>query len=381
MDETRICAVICEYNPFHRGHLFQLNRIKENSGAAVCIMSGDLVQRGDIALADKYTRARAALECGADLVLELPAPWCCASAADFARAGVSVAARVGAHALAFGVRADAGLLREIARLASDESFISGVKKAASGGSNVSFPAALENAVAARLGKEAAEAMREPNNILAVEYLKNLCVYGMEPFAIPREAAFESSGEIRALGSAEKVLARLPENSAKTFEKAFSQGGRREISRLDAHFAAFFRTLRGAEPLYGVYGMTADLAAKLLRAAKTAAGFEELCALCADKKYTLARVRRAAIAAVLGYTAAEVKKDPPFTTLLAANAKGCSILASLRKTERIAVVTKPADAPENVRAEFDSCARASALASLAAEEPGEYNPAETPYILV
>ncbi|MBO4277044.1 MAG: nucleotidyltransferase family protein, partial [Clostridia bacterium] len=75
----RFAAVICEYNPFHRGHLYQLNRIKDSFDGVICVMSGDAVQRGDFAVAGKYLRARAALECGADLVLELPAPWCCAS--------------------------------------------------------------------------------------------------------------------------------------------------------------------------------------------------------------------------------------------------------------------------------------------------------------
>ncbi|MBR0230800.1 MAG: nucleotidyltransferase family protein [Clostridia bacterium] len=379
MDETRFCAVICEYNPFHRGHLFQLNKIKERFGASVCVMSGDLVQRGDIAVADKYTRARAALECGADLVLELPAPWCCASAADFARAGVSLAARAGASALAFGVRAEPDVLRGIAALVSGDGFASEIKRA-SGGKNVSFPAALEKAVRARLGEEAADALREPNNILAVEYLKNLRGSGMEPFAVARNAGFGSSGEIRALGDTEKMLALLPENSAKVFAEAFAHGGKREISRLDAHFVAFFRTLRGREPLSGIYGMTSDLAAKFLREAKHSGGFEELCALCVDKKYTLARVRRAAIAAVLGYTAAEVKKDPPFTTLLAANAKGRALLASLRKTGRLTVVTKPADAPANVREEFASSARASALASLAAEIPQACDRGASPTVI-
>ncbi|MBR5746922.1 MAG: nucleotidyltransferase family protein, partial [Clostridia bacterium] len=290
-----------------------------------------------------------------------------------------IALRAGACALAFGTQAEPGVLQGIAELSADEDFICGVKAVSSSGKNVSYPAALEKAVAAKLGSAAAEALREPNNILAVEYLKNLRGTGMEPFAIPRAPEYESSGELRAMDDCAKMLSLLPPESAKVFEKAFSEGGRRDIARLDAHFVAFFRTLRAAAAPGGVYGMTPDLAAKLVRESRRAGGFGQLCALCADKKYTLARIRRAVIAAALGYTAAEVKKDPPFTTLLAANANGCALLASLRKTGGIPIITKPADVPREVSAEFAACARASALAKLAAETPEACDTGDTPYI--
>ena len=102
----RVAAVICEYNPFHFGHKKQLEVLKTKYDAVVGIMSGDAVQRGEAAIADKYVRARAAVECGMDAVFSLPFPHCCASAADFARAGVYVADALGADALAFGVEDD-----------------------------------------------------------------------------------------------------------------------------------------------------------------------------------------------------------------------------------------------------------------------------------
>ena len=92
MPET--AAVICEYNPFHNGHLIQLEKIRKIKGddtRIVAIMSGSTVQRGTLAIYPKYARAAAAVKCGADLVLELPCPFSCGSAEYFARAGVMLA--------------------------------------------------------------------------------------------------------------------------------------------------------------------------------------------------------------------------------------------------------------------------------------------------
>ena len=91
----RVCGLICEYNPFHFGHEYQLKKLKEQFAAVVCILGGNLSQRGEVAVSDRYVRAKAALQSGADLVVELPAPWCCASAREFARGGVFLAKAMG----------------------------------------------------------------------------------------------------------------------------------------------------------------------------------------------------------------------------------------------------------------------------------------------
>jgi predicted nucleotidyltransferase len=100
----KICAIITEYNPFHNGHLKQIEYIRENLSdtTIVAIMSGNVVQRGELAVYDKYTRAEMALRCGVDAVLELPYPWCGASAGYFAKGGVEIAKAIGADYLCFG---------------------------------------------------------------------------------------------------------------------------------------------------------------------------------------------------------------------------------------------------------------------------------------
>ncbi|MBO4453215.1 MAG: nucleotidyltransferase family protein [Clostridia bacterium] len=382
MNDKRIAAVICEYNPFHRGHEYQLNEIKKSFGGVICVMSGDLVQRGDTAIAGKYERAKAALMCGADLVLELPAPWCCSSAADFARAGVVIAAGAGADALAFGVESDAMLILEVASLCKDESFSARVAELSSSGGNVSYPAAFCTAVGEKLGAAAGEAMRKPNNILAVEYIKNL-PGTVAPFPVPRAPGYLSSSEIRERGR-DGFASLLPEGSAAVYEEVLKNGGLRDISRLDSFFAGYFRTLKDPEQLKGVYGMTPDLAAKLFRAGKERSAFADICASCTDKKYTSARVRRAVIAAALGFKTENVKADPAFTAVLAANATGREILAAVRKNTALKIITKPAhalSADKTVRAQFTIGKTASDIAALASEKPGSAAVGETPFVLI
>lgn len=99
---NKISAIICELNPLHEGHIYLFQRAKENAQCLIAIMSGNFVQRGECAVFDKYTRAASAVNAGADLVLELPFPWCSGSAAFFARAGVHIAESVGCTHLYFG---------------------------------------------------------------------------------------------------------------------------------------------------------------------------------------------------------------------------------------------------------------------------------------
>ena len=113
----RSVGIVCEYNPFHRGHLYQLEESRRLCGDAliVCVLSGDFVQRGEPALFTKFARAEAACRCGADLIVELPLPWCAASAERFASGAVSILASLGCEVLSFG--SECGSFDTLRRLA------------------------------------------------------------------------------------------------------------------------------------------------------------------------------------------------------------------------------------------------------------------------
>lgn len=200
----KITGIIAEYNPFHNGHAYQITKIKEetDSDYVIVAMSGDFVQRGEPAITDKYERARMALSCGADLVLELPALFSCASAEYFARAGVALFTRMGCiDYLCFGAEnADLSRLNKIADILADEprSYQDALNRYLKEGKN--FPAARILALKSYLSAESsgtaleaeqlASLLSTPNNILGIEYLKALktCRSQITPYPILREGA-------------------------------------------------------------------------------------------------------------------------------------------------------------------------------------------------
>lgn len=203
----KVTGIIAEYNPFHNGHLYQLNRARETTLAdyLIVVMSGDFVQRGAPAIIDKYTRAKMALSCGADLVLELPVLWATASAEYFAGAGIALLDRLGVvDSVCFGCETNdtAGLL-SLARFLSEETaeYQSALNDSLKKGN--SYPKAREEAVLTALAKEGSDGiiafedglssasftalMGSANNILGLEYCKALCKRGssIEPMPIQR----------------------------------------------------------------------------------------------------------------------------------------------------------------------------------------------------
>lgn len=359
---NRFVSVICEYNPLHRGHAFQLDLLKSEFGAVACILSGDIVQRGTPAVAPARVRAAAAVGCGANLVVSLPIPWCCSSARDFAAAGVHIAHSLGSGALAFGAEDEPALLYEISSFITRPEFALSVKKLITDAGNISYPAALCRIVGDSLGAEAASACKKPNNILALEYLKNLAGTGMEPYIIKREPAFASSSEIRALRYGGEMLAALPEQSAREF--AAYGGFPRNESRMDSLYIGALRLSHGFTP--GLYSLTKELYASLVSAAYKTDSAAELASLCADRSHTKAHIRRALNSLVFGITAARVAEMPHHTVLLAADGVGRELLRSAVPGSDLCIIARPGDAKRSGNeAEYLFAKKISDVVSLSA----------------
>ena len=346
MKQNGTVSVICEYNPFHFGHEYQLQELKNRFERIVCILSGDIVQRGSVAIADKYLRAEAALNNGADLVLELPIPYCCSSARDFASAGVFIASAIGSDFLAFSAEDESELLFSIYELSKSEEFNTEVQETVKKNKSLSFPQAVTAVIEKRLGTQAAEAVKKPNNILSLEYLKALEGTSVSPFTVKRSPDFESSSMIRARRDCDTMLSLIPEASASVFGRDSGKRFPRDEKRLDAYFVATLRRIGSlgisADELYSV---PQDLAQKILQAAVKHSETERIVASVADKCYTHARVRRAINALVFGITAERVAKMPPYTTVLAANEKGREALRTAKSLKKIDIVNKPVRALE------------------------------------
>ena len=167
-----ITGIIAEYNPFHNGHLYQINQIKKNGADyIIVVMSGDFLQRGTPAILDKWTRTRMALSSGADLVIELPAVFATASAQYFARGGVSILDKLGVvDSISFGCETDnLSLLKECASYLWQEPDSYKEKLQAYIKEGKAFPKARENALTDILGPDASVFVSSPNNILGLEY--------------------------------------------------------------------------------------------------------------------------------------------------------------------------------------------------------------------
>ncbi len=240
----KICAIICEYNPFHNGHRYQFSEIRRLSGCdkILCIMSGNFTQRGEAAVFDKHTRARHAVLCGADAVIELPAPFAVSPAELFARGAVHILTSIPAvSALAFGCESgtkESFLTAARAANAEDKQFKAALKENMKDGT--SYIRARNDALLSLNADVDENLLNSPNNLLGTEYCRALLAEesAIEPLPIPRVGGgyadtalfknFSSATALRAvLGedtrSAKKALGRnLPPpvfESAKNFRSA------------------------------------------------------------------------------------------------------------------------------------------------------------------
>ncbi len=352
-----VIGIVCEYNPFHRGHQLHIEKARAALGAespVVCVMSGDFVQRGEAAVYAKSARAEAACRGGADLVIELPLPWALSSAEGFARGAVGLLGALGATHLAFGSETgELQPLEELAQTLLDPSVTASVKALLAEDASLSYAAAREQAAEARLGKRAL-LLRQPNNILAVEYLKAIYDLRMElePLPILREGAGHdqtrpgpgprSASELRQRIRAGKSLeGEIPNEAAAVFSREKERG--RELADPSALELAILSRLRMLdEAAYLELPDASDgIGKRLFRAVEDACSLDAVLSAAKTKRYALSRLRRMCLCAALGIRAGMSRGQPPYARVLAANTRGREMLHGLRDKDAIPVLTKPA----------------------------------------
>ncbi len=195
----RIGFIVAEYNPLHNGHIKHIRQTKNDLScdAIVCVMSGDFVQRGEVAIADKYTRARWAIEAGADLVVELPVEFVLGSAQIFADGAAKVIDYFDCEKyISFGSECGSEyVLQKIAEIMESEEFQSYLHETIQDGNNYarSLKVALEKYLDIHgIDKSIAEVLDGSNNILGLEYIKAIKYMAIEPYTIKREGAYNDS---------------------------------------------------------------------------------------------------------------------------------------------------------------------------------------------
>ncbi len=366
----RVVGIVCEYNPFHTGHARQIE-ILRGCGAEViiCAMSGNFSQRGELTIADKYTRAESAVKCGADIVIELPFPYSSLSAEGFCRAGVHLLSSLGCDTISFGSEsADLTLLCRAADAVLSEDFLKAYTETnkAQGSAKSFF-----DLLTAHLGDDVALLS---NDILAISYIAAIKRQGlkMDVFPIKREgAAFNESALTGSFPSATAVRKTvkdspegfaalpdryLPANALETLVAAQKSGTAPVfIDEIGSDILSFFKLLspdeivaRAIKKSSGGDHVACDgcgIVERLCNCAKLSSSLDELLTSAYNSRYTDARINRVILFSMIGVSDIFEDSLPEFTTLLAASEKGRKHLSEIRKTAFFPTVTKPADAPE------------------------------------
>lgn len=349
----KTAVITAEYNPFHKGHRWQLEQVRAAGASHVAVvMSPDFTQRGTPAIFPKRLRAQAALQNGADLVLELPVCYALAGAQRFAFGAVQLAAAMGCvDLLAFGAEdADLVQLRQACTALQQEEVNQTIRQLLPSG--ITFAKARERAVAAVYGEETALLLQKPNNILAIEYLcqlEKLPDAHIQPLALGRignthdgepVGEFASASFLRGLmleGRWEQAQQYLPQNVWQLYRQAQQDG---QFADLQLGERAVLSALRRMEQkeMAQLADLSEGLENRLYRASREACSLEQLYAAVKSKRYPLARVRRLVMNAFLRLPVQMQTMPPPYLRVLGMNERGKQILSAMKKTASLPVST-------------------------------------------
>ncbi len=370
-----VFGVICEYNPFHNGHKYLLEQIKSDNNSVIAVMSGSFTQRGDVAIADKFSRAETAVKYGADLVLELPTVYACAPAETFARGAVQVLRGTGVlDSLCFGSETDdTELLKAAADIFEDERFKTELKANMESGDY--YPKAVEKAAETIHSQKLAKLLSTPNNILAVEYLRALRGTDIGFKAVKRVGTNHDSNEVSGeYTSASNIRSIIKQGvSFSSFTPDYEITNPADFKNLERTVLYRMRTMNKDE-IAALPDVKEGLENRIYDAVQTSGSLDELLDSVKTKRYTMSRLRRILVYALLGITADLPQTDAPYIRVLAFNKKGAELMSHIKKRSSLPLITNVSDGynslDDNAKRIFDIDIRATDIFNLATEKVGE-----------
>lgn len=328
----KICGIVAEYNPFHNGHKYHIEKTKELYGAThiVAVMSGNFTQRGDPAIFDKFVRTQTALANGVDLVIELPVSYALASAEQFAFGAVSLLNALGCvEMISFGSECgDVSLLEETAGAVlfaqQNDEFFMHMR------SGDSYPVALQKTIEKFYEEDIIDALTAPNNTLAVEYLKALSEYGsaIKPVTIKRVGTEHDSGKTSGYYASAAHIRKgiLSGEDMSAFVPSLPGSDHADIRNLETAILAKLRTM-STEEIEKAPNVITGLENRIYKAARVSTNLAELYMLIKTKRYTMSRIRRIVMSEFIGIKKTDLKNAPTYVRILGMNAKGKEILAA------------------------------------------------------
>ncbi|MBR6336590.1 MAG: nucleotidyltransferase family protein [Ruminococcus sp.] len=327
------CAgIVCEFDPFHNGHSYLLDKVRSMGYThIVCAMSGDLTQRGDVAIADKQARAECAVKNGADLVIELPPPFCCSCAEVFAKSAVKLLKAAGAQVIAFGTEYDdKALLSECADISEkikDDSDIAAIVA-----DGFSYPRAVSTVVSSKYGREYAIILSEPNATLGIEYIKAARLYGLDDFVpIKRKGVSHDSDELLNGYTSASNIRRLIRKGIDVSTLTLLDMNEQTpafIDRMEGHIL-YTLCMADEQTLRKCPDVNTQILESILNMRKNApADLGEMYILLKCRGVTLARLRRVALFISSGLENADVD-ELTAARVLAFNERGAKLLSQAK----------------------------------------------------
>ena len=377
-------GLVTEYNPFHNGHLYHLNKAMELTGAdiSVAVMSGDFVQRGEPAVLDKYTRASMALNSGVNLVVELPVNYAVSSAESFAGGALKVLDYIKADSIAFG--SESGDIERLSKLAhilcdNEDVLYKEISKYTANG--ISYAAARQKVVEKLTDKDTAAMLTSSNNILAVEYLKAIKKnnYAIKPYTVQRQgdsyndtdirSEYASATALRGNLKTDNISKYIPVKAGLILSSNTNYIYPDDITEalftrlLDILFASSYDKNVFIENVMQYPDVSKEIAGRLYKSALDmitrtvprmseskydgAFSFGSLCEHIKTKEVPLSRIKRALVRITLGLDKKHMEKysNAPYIRVLGFDKKGQEYLSYIRKTVEVPLITKTADYKE------------------------------------
>lgn len=377
-------GLVTEYNPFHNGHLYHLNKAMELTGAdiSVAVMSGDFVQRGEPAVLDKYTRTSMALNSGVNLVVELPVNYAVSSAENFAAGALKVLDYIKADSIAFG--SESGNIERLSKLAhilcdNEDTLYKEISKYTANG--ISYAAARQKVVEKLTDKDTAAMLTSSNNILAVEYLKAIIKnnYAIKPYTVQRQgdayndtdirSDYASATALRGNLKADNISKYIPVKAGLILSSNTNYIYPDDITEalftrlLDILFASSYDKNVFIENVMKYPDVNKEIAGRLYKSVmdmitrtvphragskdNEAFSFGSLCEHIKTKEVPLSRIKRALIRITLGLDKKHMEKytNEPYIRVLGFDKKGQEYLSYIRKTVEVPLITKTADYKE------------------------------------
>lgn len=359
---SKVLGIIAEYNPFHNGHLLHLEKSKKICDAqySICVMSGNFVQRGNTSIVNKWVKAEMALKSGVDLVLELPTVYSISSAENFAEGAIKLLNSLKiVDTVSFGSEnSDINVLNRISSVLQEESkqyleFLNSELK-----KGLSFPKARENAILLYLNdKKYLNILNQPNNTLAIEYLKALKKYKshISPISVKREKVFYNSNcivdEYASATAIRNMIINeqfndirkvVPTSSYNLLMNEIEKGHLViDISKFEKEILYAIRRL-SADDIKNIPEVTEGLENAIKNASNSCNNLAELINIVKSKRYTQTRIQRILLYILLNITKKDMylsRKNIPYARILGYSPQGKELISEIYKANpKITLIT-------------------------------------------